>query len=65
MLIYCNIPMHTCDTTARVPGMLRCAEIEYRTCTRATRLGKPVGFPIPVPNPIWRPSLDKIICLPN
>jgi hypothetical protein len=51
MLTYCNIPVHTRDTVVRVRGMPRCAEIYYRTRTRATRFGKPAGFPVPVPIP--------------
>jgi hypothetical protein len=31
--------------------MPQCAEIHYRTHTRATRFGKPAGFLIPVTNP--------------
>src|SRR6266481_4051927 len=33
--------------------MPRCAKIHYRTRTRATRFGKPTGFPVPVTNPTY------------
>ena len=44
-------PLNTCDTAVWVCGMPRCAEIHYCTLTRATRFGKPAGFPVPVTIP--------------
>jgi hypothetical protein len=46
-------PWNTCYTVVQVRGMPRCAEIDYRTCTCATRFGKPAGFPVPVTIPIY------------
>ena len=43
--------MHTRKPAVRVRGMLRCAEIYYRTRTRATRFGNTAGFSVPVLNP--------------
>jgi hypothetical protein len=49
--LYCNIPVNTRDTAARVRGVLRCAKVHYRTRTRTTRFGNTAGFPIPVTSP--------------
>jgi hypothetical protein len=48
---YCNLHVHTHNTTVRVHGMLWCAKINYCTHTRTTHFGKPTGFPVPVPIP--------------
>ena len=49
--LYCNIPVNTRDTAARVRGVSRCVEIHYCTRTRQTRDLKPAGFPVPVTIP--------------
>ena len=43
--------MSTCDTTAWVRGVLRCAKNQNRTCTCSTHFKSTVGLPAPVLNP--------------
>jgi hypothetical protein len=46
-----HLPVYTRNTAVRVRGVLRCAEIHYRTRTRVTCFGNTAGFTVPVRNP--------------
>ena len=43
--------MNTRNTAVRVHGILWCAKVHYRTCTRITHFKNTVDKPVPVLNP--------------
>ena len=61
-----HLPVYTRNTAVRVRGVLRCAEIHYRTRTRVTRFGNTAGFTVPVRNPTQQPErgsrVDLVLC---
>ena len=53
--------MSTCDTTARVRGVSRCAKNQNRTRNRGTRFKSTAGLPVPVLNPTFNSQVCPLL----
>jgi hypothetical protein len=45
-------------------SVLQCAKMDYHTHTHTTHFGKPMGFPVPVANPITNVDVC-VVSLPS
>jgi hypothetical protein len=60
-LIYI-LPVNTRNTAGTGSGILWCAQVHYRTHTRATHFGNTVGIPVPVRNPNHCLPFPALVC---